>query len=43
MRNFRFEEVEILEMPGHAGCAIAGVGVGASVAIVAVGIGFAIT
>ena len=43
MQNFKFVEIETIEMPSHASCAIAGVGTGAVVAIIAVGIGAAIT
>lgn len=38
MQNFKFVEVETIEMPGHVACAIAGVGVGTAVALVAVAI-----
>lgn len=38
MQNFKFVEVETIEMPGHVSCAIAGMAFGATVALVAVAI-----
>ena len=43
MNNFRFVEVETVEMPGHLGCAVAGVIVGCGIGIAAIGVGAAIT
>ena len=43
MQNFKFYEVEEIEMPSHAGWGAAGFATGLGLAAIAIGVGLAIT